>query len=202
MAVCVQPARPRRRTGVRLGAAFSLIELLVVVAIMGILAGLISVAFQNIGTGSAIVSGTAAVESQFSLALRQAASRNKTVQVRIYPDAKPPRISLVAGGVRLDRGVPLPQGLIFETDDRFSSLLGNDTTTGIEPADAPAALRQQSYFQFQVRPDGRTDLALAGEPWTLTLRWETAPARGDRPADNFATLLIDPLTAAVRTFQP
>ncbi len=185
-------------------AAFSLVELLLVIAILVILFALAGVAFNNVGEGSALTGAGQTIRSQLALAAQHAAAQNEVVAVRIYSSMEPPRLAMVtsdAGNDRfLGRAVILPQSIAFDTASQFSSVLGLDAVT--ESASAPSGLAGEQYREVRIRPDGRTSLSMADEPWTLTVKGRNSQPDGTKPAPNFITVVIDPLTAATRGFQP
>lgn len=188
----------------RMEGGFSLIELLVVVAIIAILVGLGGVAFNNVGAGSALGVAARTVESQIGLAAQLANTRNEQVEVRFYLGTDPQRVALVVPDPTSPRFLrkpdTLPETVVFDTNTAFSSVFAQGS--GTQSANAPASIRGQSYRAVLIQPGGRTSLALSNEPWTVTLKGRNAQPEGARPAANFVTLVIDPLTSAVQAFQP
>ncbi len=194
----------------RADQGFSLVELLAVVAIMAIMLTLAGMSFNRIGEATSLTTASDLVSADLALAVQDAHARNRPVEFRIYPEATPAAVAIVVpGSAGGNTTYPfrisfLPQNVTMETATDFSSLLRSSggVSTGTEPSSAPAPIRGNKYFGFKIGADGRTSLAVADEPWTLTFRNRNAKPVNDRPAENFITLLVDPLTGSVRTFQP
>lgn len=196
------PLDPLRHRG------FSLVELLAVIAVIALLMGLSGVAFNAIGSSSSLGAATQLLEAEIALAAQQAVSRNVPVELRFYTGLDPARFAAVslansAQPEFLGRSVSLPDSVVFETSaDDFSTLLGSGASSGTEPNTAPGALRGATWRGFTIRPDGRTNLSTSAKPWTLTLKNRNARPSSGLPAANFVTLVVDPVTASVRIFQP
>lgn len=188
-------------------AGFSLVELLVVVAVIALLMSLSGVALNSLGGSASLAPAGQLLEAGIALAAQQASARNEPVQLRIYKDLDPPRVATVSladpsAPVFLGKVLSLPDAVVFEGGSTYSNLLGAGVANGTESNSAPGAVRGAAWRGFTIQPDGRTDLALASAPWSLTLKARNAPSAGTLPAANFVTLVIDPVTSAVRMFQP
>jgi len=186
---------------------FTLLELLVVITIMVILAAAVGPGITGTLDGVNLTGGAGKVVDEIEFARQTALTRNLPVEIRIYTDGDTNRVaSLINVGTTsewLSPGRPLPQGVLIDDDTTFSSLLDltpiTESTSGV-----PLGLRSLPYYSFTFRPDGTTDLDMSSE-WTLTIRNaninqdEQSP---DRPAHNFITVSIDPVTGRTSTFQP
>ncbi len=129
--------------------AFSLIELLIVVAIIAIVAGFSVPAVTSVLKGSAITQGGTTFTDQMSAARQFALSNNKLVQVRIYRFADPELpgedvtqpttgqfraiqfFERTNGGIWSPAGkmTRLPDTIMMNPTERFSSILGEDNAT-------------------------------------------------------------------------
>jgi uncharacterized protein (TIGR02596 family) len=142
----MKPIAPRRH-------AFSLIELVIVIAVIVIIAAFTMPAMNTILRGSQLTQGSGLLVGQLSLARQQALSRNRQVEVRFYRYADPeipgedvtnPKtgkfraiqlFQVLPSGVSvpIDKVQTLPGGVIFSYSESegLSSLL--DLPTGLAP---------------------------------------------------------------------
>ncbi len=204
----------------RLPRGFSLVEMLVVLAIFAILAVLTMPAVSSTLQANALTQGTQTVLDQLSLARQFATSKNRVVEMRFYRFADP------AGGapdkkfravqnfelqddgsaVPLDRLRKLPQGVIIDAGGTLSTMMGASRTKQWTATDTQAALpgigTDYEVRAVRLRPDGSTDLSAATSPWFLTLHHEN---KGDNLASlppNFAMLQIDPWNGQTMLYRP
>jgi uncharacterized protein (TIGR02596 family) len=192
--------------------AFTLVELLAVVSIIAILAVLVIPAFGALTAASRITNSALLVAGQLDLARQTALAENRLVEVRVYAMPKDPDIVewramqiLGADGAPLDRLQLLPEGTVMDPDPAFSTLLSpanNNTGTVKIPAHGTC-----QYKAMRFAANGSTSLPASGaapnnDEWFLSIRNSTDPPEGGRPAKNFATVIIDPVTGRVRIFRP
>jgi uncharacterized protein (TIGR02596 family) len=131
-------------------SAFSLVELLIVVAIIGIIAGFGVPAVQGVLRGSALTQASSQLTDNLALARQHAISRNRTVEVRFYRFGDPEVPGETAsdpssGSFRAlqyfevnETGVSVPIGkyqrfpdtMMMNAGERLSTLLGEQTTLG------------------------------------------------------------------------
>lgn len=194
---------------------FTLLELLVVIMVMVTLAVLtlpaLSGPMQSLRLGGA----AGKIESQFSLARQVALARNLPVEVRIYRDEDAGEsgewntvavvIASSETGETLEwvtKAIPLPEGVVFDSDASYSSLLGGQTPySGVEDAQAPASIRGKAYQGFAFVSDGATNLP-SGSNWCLTLKPRGQSAGSDRPAQNFVTIVLDARSGQTIAYRP
>ncbi len=210
---------------------FTLIELLLVMAIITMIASLTVPAMRGILDGLNIAGAGDTVGAELALARQSAVSRNLPVEVRFYKDGTgnpgeyrsmslviPP--SSTSAGNRVDRLTSLkslPTGVGFDlTEPKFSTILSGATAadptnpdqlgpiSDTEPTDAPKQVAGKEYVAFTFRPDGTTNLdATTGNSWCLTVRKiNDATGNSDRPANNFISIVVDPLSGKTLSFQP
>jgi len=183
--------------------AFSLIELLAVIAIISVLAALITPALSNINRSYQLSHAAALIEDNLRLARQLAMTRNLPVIVSfcetsdslgvkafnvIQLDFLQPDGSLVSAS-KLMR---LPQGMSISTNSSWSSLMGIENST--------SSIQGQPVVSKRVRfrPNGRCALS-SSENWFLTVY----PHDGSpTPSDNFVTISLDPVTARVGINRP
>ncbi len=194
-------ARIHRKLASRERTGFSLLELLVVVAVLGLLAVLVVPSLQGVLGGRRLDTAANIVSSQLQLARQTALSRNALVQWQIVkvPDPRSGdpaafrlvRCLIMESGSRqwkpLGRTEWLPIAYWVDEDATRSPLLNQSTTAaGISPANSPAA-----WVTFDGA--GRVTLSSSGN-------WLTLVGRSN-PADIIA-VQIDPVNGRVRNFRP
>ncbi|SDU29376.1 Verru_Chthon cassette protein D [Verrucomicrobium sp. GAS474] len=216
------PTIPSRRSA----GAFSLIELLIVMAIMGTLALMALPAFNRVVTASNLSSGGRALVDQINLARQTAMARSSQVEFRLYrlPDASLPgsqspaqyrafqAFVITQGGTATNavaRPIFLPKSIIFLASPSVSSLLPE------APGTAPALVSGEragtrfngyqpsayDYMVFHFNPDGSTDLDPTAS-WYISLAFEKAPLGANGVPSDFITIQIDPLSGRARSFRP
>lgn len=202
-------------------AAFSVVELLVVVAIIALLIGLVVTGFRSISAAASLSNAGHLANDQLVLARQTAQSRSRVVELRIYRvkgrDGQDPAWRALRTVIQtedqrtptpLSRVQYLPTGIVFSPEIRYSTLLSAENP---HPShDAAEDLPGQPatpYKAILFTPGGGTLLDPAGtsggDKWDLTLLPEVgAKPSGARPAKNFITLVLDPVNGHVKTFQP
>lgn len=194
---------------------FSLVELLVVLAIFGILLGVLVPATSSLMESTNVTRGGQLVESQIQLARQLASSKNRPVEIRLIKVPTLPMGGL--GAIQLwqvdppqgtNSGVArpvtrveyLPTGVCISEDSaKNSRLLTACPMTNAMPTGAPLA--GSAYSAIQIRPSGLVSPSVNMNSLYLTV----VPARfgnlNELP-NNFATIQINPLTATPRTYRP
>ena len=203
--------------------AFSILELLVVIAIIGILATLATAGLDSVSRSTKLASAAQRLGDQIALARQTAVARNLPVEVRLY---KLPDFDLASGSPTIWRGLqvflidglnatpvtrPLffPHRVIVSENGEVSPLLQNSASSlgeEVTPSSrvgafAPADVR---YKSFTIRPNGTVTSSnnIPAENWFLTLHHENdRKPDGIKPA-NFATIQINPVTGKVSILRP
>ena len=199
--------------------AFSLIELLVVIAIIGVMSALVVPAMSSVLRGNEMNRAEQMVQQQLASARQTAIARNRRVEVRLYKFDNPDDIGTTQTFCALqsflidDTGAATPIGrltklpatvLINENTANSTLLTLSDKTSWPAPdpkISLPAVGTTYTAKAFQFRPDGSTSLSSA-DKWFLTLHAATAGATASTLPANFATIQIDPVSGAVRTYRP
>ena len=211
-------------------SAFSLIELVVVIAIIAIIATFTVPAATTILRGSAITQASQTLTDQISLARQLALSRNRAVEVRFYQYADPEAPGETAGSpttgqwrgiqlfevvesgvaIPLDKPQRLPISVVIDSNVTFSTLITSpakkpNTTT--DP-DLPRGVgKNYLYASFRFQQDGSTNLSPTGT-WFVSIHNLTDTPSGTKMESapnkpiNFFTLQIDPVSGAIKGFRP
>jgi hypothetical protein len=181
--------------------AFSLIELLVVVAIIGILAALSLPAWNAIAEGNRMSSAAQSLSDGLRLARQLALAKNSPVEFRIFntlpKDGGTSNYCAFAYYQLTDSGTTnqmtrtnfLPTGTVLSTAANYSTLIGPN---GPSPNASPA------YNSFRFRPDGSTDLVSTN--WYVTIVRERDAANTTLP-NNFITIKLDAFNGNVSFYR-
>lgn len=182
--------------------AFSLVELLVVMAVIGLLAVVVVPSAGSIMRGSQLTSAGQTFYDQCVLARQTAISRNHTVEVRFYQDGSA-ACGLASYLVQDDATrLPLSRLQWLPTSIRLASSLttlstnifsstGNTNLPGRGPA---------SYFAFSFRADGSLSSSMFSTNQPLLTLINQGAAESSPP--NFFTLQFDPVTGRAAVYRP
>ncbi len=195
--------------------AFSLIELLAVVAVMVLLLSLAVPALNGVMEGGRVTQAATILAGQFSVGHLKAIGENRPITLRFIrgKEDKAPfdRIQLLATSnntlVAVDRVATLPVGTAIAQSATLSSLfdptldpsLSEKTATGSDPS-VPGLGTAYRYIQFSFRPRGSLDLDIT-KKWFVTVVLLRADQAAGVPA-NYITLQLDPVNGGFVTYQP
>jgi uncharacterized protein (TIGR02596 family) len=172
----------------RLKRAFSLVELLVVIAVIGIVATFAVPAVQGMLRGSSLTTAAGSLVDQMSLARQHALSKNRIVEVRFYrmadievpgEEATDPKtghfrafqfFEMSEAGIMVPVGkvVRMPDAIIMNPGPVLSDILMEDETRLLDavPSRDPEMARgvghNYQYAAFKFYPDGSTSLTPTG----------------------------------------
>ena len=186
---------------------FSLVELLVVMAVIAILATLLTPAFGSMLEGLRLTSGAGSLTSALRSARQTAISQASRVEFRLFRtdrDSDPSSTGYIAYGVyRIGK-----DGIGVAT--QRAEFLPTEVAVANSPALSPVFSAQNGnnenvprfgtdYAKITFRSDGSADLPVDDSALTIV------PARhqgdGSLPK-NYIILKVTPLTGQVSTFQP
>jgi uncharacterized protein (TIGR02596 family) len=202
--------------------AFSLLEMIVVILIIGIVAAFVTPAVSTIMRGSQLTQATQILTDQITLARQLALTKNCQVEVRFIKYVDPGVPSDGSGAFRaiqcfeilekgaaipMDKPQLLPQAIVMSSGS-LSTLL-SDTAMQTKKAsnqdpELPRGIdRNYQYVPFRFLPDGSTNLPIAsGTIWFVTLHNMNDTPQGTNPPSNFFTLQIDPVSGTTKFYRP
>jgi uncharacterized protein (TIGR02596 family) len=188
---------------------FSLIELLVVVAIIGILAVAAISAFGSIQRASSVNRAGQLLSDTLISARQEASSRNRDVQLRIIEvdrkNGDPPAYAAFQTWMADETGVmkplgkvvSLPESVLIASDDKLSPLLGaNPALSGTTTF---GSLGSCNFEALRIRAGGLPDPGITKANNFLTVRGVTDTAS---PPQNYYTVRVDPATGHVNIYRP
>ncbi len=209
----------KNRFSTRPRGAFSLVELLIVIAILSVLAVLVTPALTSILRGSNLSTGGRTIEAQFARAHQQALSSGERVEVRFYKflDPATPGATSAYRALQLfqldSRGKSkpiskierLPDSIIINESTQLSSLIARLPDKNFSSADPkpdlPGVGASYTARAFAFRGDGSTELSPLGN-WFATVQATTTPATATTPPPNYYTVQIDPVNGGIQTYRP
>lgn len=206
--------------------AFTLVETMVVVAIIAIIAAFAVPTITSVVSNTRLSQASMTLSSQLSLARRFAMTKNRPVEIRFIrfqdPESPPDAsgassqfrgiqlLEVLESGAVVPLGKPelLPDAIVLAPDVR-SSLLNGETATQLAKTPNPAMDGKMprgidlhyTYVSFRYLPDGSTNLA-ANHNWFITVLTEKDQKTGTTLPVNFFILQIDPVNGIAREFRP
>ena len=200
--------------------AFTLVELLVVMALITLLAAVSVPAYQSLTGGMALTRAYNLTLERINQARQEALTRSNIVEVRFYKtgsagDAsagyrvirlvrleRPEDAAPASDPVETDlvRPAVLPTGVVISEDNAHSTLIASPPSQG--SGSVPGMGGTHPYVGFRFARDGSTNLSAdPSRKWFLTLcRAEEAGAGG--VPKNLGTVQIDPLTGRTQLYRP
>jgi uncharacterized protein (TIGR02596 family) len=196
-------------------AAFTLVELLAVIAIILLLASLSVTAFNKIGDAKSLSSAANTLSDQLNLARQTALSRNCQAEIRFYelPHGDGSRtwravqIFTMIDGTASATGKPVyfPAPICIAGSSVLSSLLDDSRADIMSGTGSEVNFRlpgiglDYRYRAFRFKPDGTTSLASSV---FVTLCLASAKLRDDEPPPHWMTVQVDSVNGRARTFHP
>lgn len=198
----------------RLHAGFTLLELLVVMAIMVTLASLSMPRIGSALTGMKITTATQVVVDEIQLARATALARNAPVEVWFlkttgpYHAVRSKIINQDSTPTWISRQRTLPEGIAFASSQLYSNILGAQTagssvdlpsgTTGVGLRIFPSGRLEMGNVSATADPLGPNDFLYL----TVASLAGFDPDGTSSLPKNFATVQINPINARVVTMRP
>lgn len=195
--------------------AFSLIELLTVVAVAAVLTGLAISAFGGNAEAYRITTTAQGVADAFSLARETAVAKNSLTEVRIYglPDFgadsgtdvyRAVQVFSVKNGNATPVSKPFmfPQGIVANPNAPQSSLFSLPSQSSTTPI---SGYQTSRYISVMFGADGtiRGNSSLGTQDeWYLTIQPQKFLNTTGGWPDNYATVILNPFTPKVSIYQP
>ena len=207
----------------RVGRGFTLIEMLVVIAIILILAVGLVPAASKLVRGYALTASADSLVGTLMLARQTALTRGASVQVRLYklPDYNQPETSgapstyraiqcFVEGDATVTNGtsstplVPITRIVYLKSpatilnDTNRSTMLS--LTNSLVDRNMPPFNQNYQYVSFRYKPNGQTDLVDTANTLTVVLQNDPV-VNGGFPL-NFRTVRIGSPSGIVQSYRP
>ncbi len=181
--------------------AFSLVELLVVVAIIAVLATLATGGFTSAVQSGKVEQAGHTVLDEIEKARQVAAVRGKTAEVRIFKNTGAThytgmQVWLVSPAEPASRLVKFPESVALLDDPNLSPWLGQMT-----PGSMPVGGEATDYLAFKVRPSGAIDPAPPDRN-KLFLTVAADRTTADSKPSNYATIQLNPDTGRPLLYRP
>jgi uncharacterized protein (TIGR02596 family) len=206
-------------------SAFSLIELLVVAAIIVVMASLMGPTLTTVTRGTALTRGADTVIGILSAARQAAVTKGQTVEVRFYcytdpemPGDTPQYRALQAftiddsgNATPMFKSKALPQTVVMATNSfggtSGSSLLNLINSTAPGSVSIPRVGNAYTCSSFRFFRGGTTSLLTGGggsSSWCVTVvnSSDLLGAGAANLPTNFTTVVIDPYNGSIRPFRP
>lgn len=186
---------PPRPSIIKPCRALTLVELLVVLAVIGLMMALVGPSIGSVMRGQQLQGGSQILKDHLTLARHLAITRNEPVYLFFCRSGREERETVLISSRSdaselLANPLRLPPSVEITDDPDWSPLMTLDEIDCTLHGESLKARR------FSFRPSGNTSLP-PSEQWYLTLH-----PRGQEIQPHFATLGINPVTGVISIYQP
>lgn len=192
-------------------SAFSLIEMLVVIAIIGLLAVFTLPAVGSLMDSSKLNTSVNQIADQIALARQTAVAQSRRVEVRFYKLTNSNASEAAFRGIRAsvisDTGVSQPLTTVRElaapviiSEAASQNTVFRQTPISYAGTEDLPKMANAPYFKFSFLPNGRTDFASGEHPF-LTI-FSSRDGTNSVLPKNYAVLQLDAMTGNIRIFRP
>lgn len=189
--------------------AFSIIELLVVVAILAIMVTLSVPAISSITQGNGVSRAGQTIGDMIILGRQEAVAKNRDVEVRIVevPSSQSGGGELAAiqlweltesTAKPLSKVGRLPDGIAVSAKSALSPLLKSDNSVASGSTNF-GSLGDCAYFGFKIRANGMLSSSVTMDNNFLTI---CATSDTQSPPANYYTIRVNPVTGRVNIYRP
>lgn len=195
---------PVSQATLRVGRAFTLVELLVVVAIIAVLATLAINGFSSVTSSTRMEQAARMLAGDIDFARQAASSRNENVEIRFSKTNRPNSLSTgnvfwqwqvvlpnktnAANFTPLRPRASLPEGVVIDDSATHSPLLKSTNTIVFRPSG-------------EMNPVAGVDFTQPAQ-WCLTLVPERQLGTSVAAMSDFVTIQINPLVSRPQTYRP
>lgn len=192
---------------------FTILELLVVIAVISILTALMVPAIHSIGGSRNLENAGQLVVDQWNLARQEAITRNRLIEFRLYKyqDSQEPgsesairalqlfEVDAEKGTNAISRPIFLPSGTLISGVAALTSLVSlPETLASATDVSISRATSGYAWRKIQISPDGRP-LLPSGSPHFLTVL--SSNEKSPTPK-NYVMISISPANGRPETFRP
>ena len=206
------PVRFRRNPRANYLRGFSLVEMLTVIAIIGLLAAIVVPAVSTMLEASKLNNAINQIADQITMARQIALAQSRRVEVRFYKLAtsSEPTAAYRAIGTYLisETGSATPVVKVQEitspiviSDNAAQNTVFRSSPVSYSGTEDLPRSANTPYFKFSFLPNGRTDFGAGDNPFLTLFNARRVASAGTLPP-NYAVLQVDAMTGNVRIFRP
>lgn len=184
--------------------AFSLIELLTVVAILSLLLVMVVPSLNSLSDSNNLTMGGQVLADQINAARQTASARNRAVELRLIKQGSNPGYSAVqlwmaregTNYAAVSRVLPFAKNVVVAESTSLSEILKT-----ARPGSMSIGGTNSPYMAIQVQPSGLVVPVIPMSASYLTLVPQRAATTNAQPA-NYVTVQVNPITGSPLIYRP